>query len=40
MEICWYPEYSSIIGSRGLPGEKAYSARQEDIKVKNEPTEP
>ena len=40
MEICWYPEYSSIIGSRGLPDEKAYSVRQEDIKVKNEPTEP
>ena len=40
MEICWYPEYSSIIGSRGLPCEKPYSARQEDIKVKNEPTEP
>ena len=33
MEICWYPEYSSIIGSRGLPGEKPYSARQEDLKT-------
>lgn len=32
MEICWYPEYSSIIGSRGLEGEKPYSHRQEDIK--------
>lgn len=32
MEICWYPEYSSIIGSRGLEGEKPYSCRQEDIK--------
>jgi hypothetical protein len=33
MEICWYPEYSSIIGSRGLPGEKPYSQRQEDLKT-------
>ena len=35
MEICWYPEYSSIIGSRGLPGEKPYSARQEDLKTQS-----
>ena len=32
MEICWYPEYSSLIGSRGLSGEKPYSRRHEDIK--------
>ena len=32
MAICWYPEYSSIIGSRGLPGERPYSHRQEDMK--------
>jgi hypothetical protein len=39
MEICWYPEYSSIIGSRGLPDEIPYSRRQEDIKIINETSE-
>ena len=27
MEICWYPEFPWLIGSRGLPGEKPYSRR-------------
>lgn len=25
MEICWYPEFDWLIGSRGLPGETAYA---------------
>ncbi len=32
MDICWYPDFPWIIGSRGLPGEKPYSRRQEDLK--------
>jgi hypothetical protein len=34
MDICWYPDFPWIIGSRGLPGEKPYSRRQEDLKKK------
>lgn len=32
LEICWYPEASWMIGSRGLPGELPYSNRIEGIK--------
>ena len=39
MEICWYPEFSTLIGSRGLPGETPYSRRQENIKTPGESAE-
>jgi hypothetical protein len=32
LEICWYPDASWIIGSRGLPEEKPYSRRVEVLR--------
>jgi hypothetical protein len=34
LEICWYPDASWMIGSRGLPEEKPYSKRVEALRVK------
>jgi hypothetical protein len=36
LEICWYPHASWIIGSRGLPDEKPYSNRIEQLRFKPE----
>jgi hypothetical protein len=33
MEVCWYPEASWIIGSRGLPEEKPYTRRVEMLRI-------
>jgi hypothetical protein len=32
LEICWYPDASWMIGSRGLPEEKPYSRRIEQLR--------
>ena len=32
MNICWYPQYSSIIGSRGLPDESPYCNPVNELK--------
>jgi hypothetical protein len=34
LEVCWYPDASWIIGSRGLPDEKPYSHRVETLRIK------
>ena len=36
LEICWYPEASWMIGSRGVPEDKPYTNRVEMLRIKPE----